>query len=117
MNTISKKKSNLTDYREKQTFLAVGDNNKVLEYFPLIPDGVTNELCNIRNTDGNIIGDLQIGSDGFIELAFVILITDEKTKTTKSYIYKLKKKPDVPHAEIKTNDDLMTLIIEESDDK
>ncbi len=77
----------------------------------------TNELYNIRTTDGTIVGDLQIGSDGFIELAFVVLIKDEKTNSAKSYIYKLKKSPAIPHMELKTNDDLMSVIIEETDKK
>jgi len=58
---------------------------KLIEPFrPLIPEGVTNTIYDIVDENGRVIGNLELGTDGFLQA----LILD------KGYVLKLKRHPE-----------------------
>ena len=54
----------LQDLREKETFLAPSEG--------MIPEGVRNTVMNIY-TLPDIIGDIEIGTDGFVQAIFEVM--------------------------------------------
>ena len=55
---------NVEDLRKKILFLSPDSG--------WIPKGVTNRIVNITDFDGEIIGELEMGSDGFVQLVVTL---------------------------------------------
>jgi len=65
---LNYKKSCMTKITDLRT---VSDYNFLAPYNAIIPEGVSNTLVDIES-DGEIIGNLEIGTDGFVQGIFVI---------------------------------------------
>jgi hypothetical protein len=87
---MSEKKANLKDTRTKQMLKIFTDGIQEERTAPFIPDGVKNELMDVKGSAlGNVMGDCEIGSDGFIEIMFVV-----QSGNGVKHVVKLKRLPD-----------------------
>ncbi len=75
-------KPNITDYRTVQIFKLFWDGIIKERYSSLIPDGVKNEIHDVTDADGNVIGDYEFGDDGFLE---IMVMTSEGILKIKRY--------------------------------
>jgi hypothetical protein len=86
---MSEGKPNMKDTRTEQVVKMFPDGIRFERTAPLIPDGVKNELMDvIGDATGNVMGDCEIGSDGFIKIMFII------KSGGSSHIVKLKRLPE-----------------------
>lgn len=85
---MSEKKPNMKDMRTGQILKLYPDGLKSERVHPFIPKKVENVLMDIVSK-GNVIGDCEIGSDGFIEIMFTFKASGGITR-----IAKLKRLPE-----------------------